>query len=837
MNDLLQEIIAEAKDAKQHGIKGQKWGVRKDQPGSTSSGSSSKLHDLALRTFGEEALARVKKDKIYWQRAAAITGVGLAGLAAAAVAPAVLPVSAIAYGGGAAAVSSKILASTFAARVGASIHNSASYKSRVKTNAVKHDALNPSETVGSVFDKMSPTQKAAAAAITASAVKKIDPNDDPELLSVWQSMTDSQRAVVEFFATVAESEDAAVTHADMTGGNMVNTTAAIMALPAPLEPIRLVGDEDKHATMLFFGETSTLPETAKQTLLDSVKMASGMIFPFSESVVDVARLGSETPPALVAMLTGDNLSQIRNLFMMNPAVKGFLDNTPQFDGFTPHVTLGHPDFVDEAVLRSLMRQVWRVRFDRLAVWWNDERFEFSLDGSIPSDGQDVAAMSEAIENVLSHHGIKGQKWGVRKDQIGLSAVTPGAHKNDGGAIALTQRNTAKNPPTTADTKNLSKATVQARNGAVSKSTLNQIDALNKAIMKDLDAKKYAWNDGAQKKYEETVAGHMEFGAKAAIKAKDITAWCRPLGNNTFMLHVGHPDAIKAFQKDHNLAHASMSDVTSTPIVADKNALGLVIGLRPATSSIAHTDSVDDVLSHIGVKLGKKKGTSNHVLFIARGDKPTAGDQFSHGGVPHTVVSVKTSPQDPKRHMVTAKPTPKSAMKHFEWESYLLEEDDHVEHHGIKGQKWGVRRFVDKATGRVEQAGRTGTGSTSTTLKPRTGSADQIAQDRIAKKLATNGSKALSNADIQAYTRRLQLQADLDKVIAAQAPAVQAKSDGFVKSFVKKQANRQTNRIINAAADIAIEQALKQAGVKVSAKNPEFGGAIKEVSTRIKPKKK
>jgi hypothetical protein len=66
---------------------------------------------------------------------------------------------------------------------------------------------------------------------------------------------------------------------------MANTLAAIMAIPAPLEPIRLVGDEDKHATLLFFGETSTLPDGAKDVLTESVGTAASMLSPFGESVV------------------------------------------------------------------------------------------------------------------------------------------------------------------------------------------------------------------------------------------------------------------------------------------------------------------------------------------------------------------------------------------------------------------------------------------------------------------------------------------------------------------------------------------------------------------------
>lgn len=357
----------------------------------------------------------------------------------------------------------------------------------------------------------------------------------------------AKKKLIGLYKKLSEEPPPSLMHAVIDSSS--STTAAIMAIPSPLESIRLVGDEDKHATLLYFGETDTLPDDAKETLTDAVKMASTMLFPFSEGVREVSRLGPETPPALVAMLTGDDLSQIRNLFLMNPSIKGYLDNTAQFPLFTPHVTLGYPDYTDEVILRSLMQSIYGVRFDRLSLWWNDEQIEFNLDLA----PEDNLAMTNAVENF-------------------------------------------------------------------------------------------------------------------------------------------------------------------------------------------------------------------------------------------------------------------------------------IEHFGIKGQKWGVRRSVDSATGRVEQTGTTG-------LKPRTGSADQIEQDRIASKIAKGGVESVSNSDIQAFTRRLQLQKDLSRVLAEQSAAEKAKADGFIKKFVKNQSSRQFDRVANKAVDIAVEKALESAGLKVGKKNPGLGEGLHEVSKRLKPKKK
>lgn len=383
---------------------------------------------------------------------------------------------------------------------------------------------------------------------------------------------------------------------------MVNTTAAIMALPAPLEKIRLVGDEDKHATLLYFGETSTLPDGAKQVLTDAVKMAAGMLYPFREAVVDVTRLGTENPPALVAMLSGDNLTQVRNLFMMNPEVKGYLDNTTQFSSFTPHMTLGYPDFVDEAVLRTLMRQVYGVGFDRLAVWWNDERIEFPLQGPV-SDTQDmVQSIKEFLEHYgeedsdhLEHHGIKGMKWGVRRP-------------------------------------------VNASTGLVTRT-------------------------------------------------------------------------------DHTVK--------------------------------------------VNLKTGKQK-----VMGGDRAERKALQKHLNEGG-----------------------------------------------------------QLVLPNGGHPKEG-----------LKPRTSSADQIAQDRTLKKVKSNGIDSLSNTEIQAFTRRLQLEQDLSRALAQQSAAEKAKADGFIKTFIKKQGSRQFDRVANKAIDIAVEQAISKAGVKVGNKNPDLGKNLGELSKRLKPKK-
>lgn len=233
---------------------------------------------------------------------------------------------------------------------------------------------------------------------------------------------------------------------------MTNTQAVIVALPPVMDPIRLVGDEDKHATLLYFGETATLPDGAKDVLLNTVAQAAKLFDKFSEEIINIARLGSEDPPALVAMLSGYNLGKLREVLKMDSQVSGYLSNGDQHPTFTPHVTLGYPDYQGEAQLRDLMRSLYKVRFDRLALWWNDEQVEFGLGSSLDYA---VEHGEDAVEKVLAHHGVKGMHWGVRKDKAGPVGSTRrglGFHRNK--------------PPATEDAKTAAASKKTIKKGGV-----------------------------------------------------------------------------------------------------------------------------------------------------------------------------------------------------------------------------------------------------------------------------------------------------------------------------------------------------------------------------------
>lgn len=146
-------------------------------------------------------------------------------------------------------------------------------------------------------------------------------------------------------------------------------------------------------------------------------------------------------------------------------------------------------------------------------------------------------------------------------------------------------------------------------------------------------------------------------------------------------------------------------------------------------------------------------------------------------------------------------------------------EDDAEHHGVRGQKWGVRRATDSSTG----------------LVARTSSADQIHADRIVSKIKKGGTGAVSNRDLKDFAARINAEQEFNR---AAASAEAQKSKPFIVRFLKTQGQRQFNRVADKAVDIAVEKALEQAGIHIGKKgHTGLAGDLQEISNRVKPKKK
>lgn len=196
-----------------------------------------------------------------------------------------------------------------------------------------------------------------------------------------------------------------------------DTSVVIVALPAADDPVHGIGPEEKHATILFFGELDTLDDSDAGLLAQVCTAVAGATAPFTETVTGVEQLGSEG--AEVWMLAGDELPALRSdLIDTDSETVRMLENADQFPDYTPHTTIGYPadqgDDVEDTAWPALIvaaGEVKTITYDRLALWWGTERSEYPLTGgdvTPSSDNQQEDTVTAAATEAATPVKTEGQ---------------------------------------------------------------------------------------------------------------------------------------------------------------------------------------------------------------------------------------------------------------------------------------------------------------------------------------------------------------------------------------------------------------------------------------------
>lgn len=189
---------------------------------------------------------------------------------------------------------------------------------------------------------------------------------------------------------------------------------AIVAIPAEDDYVWKISSEKiPHMTLLFLGDMEIGPATAR-------------IETFVSHVVDISmtRFGGEVDRR--GTLGPDDADVLffrkHDLKMVNAArldmlaqddIREAYNSTQQYPEWTPHLTLGYPASPAKVDTRDYPGINW-INFDRIAIWFDDfDGPEFQLKSFAEEGGE--LAMAEYGGVVLEHHGVKGMKWGVRKD--------------------------------------------------------------------------------------------------------------------------------------------------------------------------------------------------------------------------------------------------------------------------------------------------------------------------------------------------------------------------------------------------------------------------------------
>lgn len=202
----------------------------------------------------------------------------------------------------------------------------------------------------------------------------------------------------------------------------------IVALPCEDDYVNQVSsDKVPHMTLVFMGDSSNVDSDQYEHIVGFVEHAASLINPFYMDVDYRGTLGPDNADVLFFEKGWDfkMVCQFRDNLMSDPEIKKAELSVPNpYAQFTPHLTLGYP--TSPAKKPDHEHPFYSVRFDRIAVWldnFDGPEFRLMRDPLYAGHDSPYVSMSgvEAktllqvnVSDILSHHGIKGQKWGVRR---------------------------------------------------------------------------------------------------------------------------------------------------------------------------------------------------------------------------------------------------------------------------------------------------------------------------------------------------------------------------------------------------------------------------------------
>jgi hypothetical protein len=128
------------------------------------------------------------------------------------------------------------------------------------------------------------------------------------------------------------------------------------------------------------------------------------------------------------------------------------------------------------------------------------------------------------------------------------------------------------------------------------------------------------------------------------------------------------------------------------------------------------------------------------------------------------------------------------------------------HHGVKGMKWGVRRDRP-ASVTVTQKGKKLKSQGGFDRKP---SSDAVKAREIGQVKKKSGIHALTNEELQAYQKRLNLEQNVNNLERNQPGA-----NNFIKRLLKGTGQQQVNSAANQAASAGVKKALKGAALSAA----------------------
>lgn len=206
------------------------------------------------------------------------------------------------------------------------------------------------------------------------------------------------------------------------------SSLVIVAIPREDDLVWKISSEKKpHMTILFLGDADNPNRNLIAGYLAHC-VTMEVLTRFELSVERRGELGEDK--ADVIFFEKDNwgfprVEAFREMLLKEPNIKTAYDSEEQFSEWTPHMTLGYPETPAKKLEDD--RSLYYVDFDRVALWEGDyEGVEFILKREVYMD-MAMSDQARAGYDFLEHFGVRGMKWGVRKDTEGPSLVTTRTH--------------------------------------------------------------------------------------------------------------------------------------------------------------------------------------------------------------------------------------------------------------------------------------------------------------------------------------------------------------------------------------------------------------------------
>jgi 2'-5' RNA ligase len=193
----------------------------------------------------------------------------------------------------------------------------------------------------------------------------------------------------------------------------MSSNLVIVAIPSKDDYVWKISSEKvPHMTILFLGDAINPNVTKIAEFLEHAVNTS--VNRFGMEVKERGTLGVDQADVLFFETAWSEwLLDFRAQLLRNDNIFKAYSSVEQFEGFTPHLTLGYPETPAKEDTRDYPGISW-VNFDKIALWFGDYQ---GLEFPLKTQDYDMAVgWGEEAVNELLHYGVKGMHWGVRKDR-------------------------------------------------------------------------------------------------------------------------------------------------------------------------------------------------------------------------------------------------------------------------------------------------------------------------------------------------------------------------------------------------------------------------------------